>query len=52
MHRTCIACHERKRESVDRPALADCSTCHEELRGRAADDATMRFVSVSDRAPR
>jgi Ni/Fe-hydrogenase subunit HybB-like protein len=37
MHGTCIACHERKREAVDRAGLADCSTCHEELRGRSRE---------------
>jgi Ni/Fe-hydrogenase subunit HybB-like protein len=34
MHDTCIACHERERERLERPALADCSTCHRELRYR------------------
>ena len=28
MHRTCLACHRRSRETADRPDLAECSTCH------------------------
>ena len=28
MHGTCIGCHLAERERVERPALADCATCH------------------------
>lgn len=28
MHGTCIPCHQLSRGQVDRPHLADCSTCH------------------------
>jgi hypothetical protein len=28
MHRTCRACHEKERDRVERPELADCATCH------------------------
>jgi hypothetical protein len=34
MHDTCIACHEKEKERTGRPKLADCSTCHLELRYR------------------
>jgi len=34
MHQTCIKCHQREAESVGRPRLADCSTCHQSLRCR------------------
>jgi hypothetical protein len=28
LHGTCIGCHRTERERVNRPALADCATCH------------------------
>jgi Ni/Fe-hydrogenase subunit HybB-like protein len=34
MHGTCVTCHERNRERVGRPDLAECSQCHRELRFR------------------
>jgi Ni/Fe-hydrogenase subunit HybB-like protein len=34
MHHTCIACHERERERVKKPTLAECGTCHPTLRAR------------------
>jgi Ni/Fe-hydrogenase subunit HybB-like protein len=37
MHGTCVGCHERERERVRRPDLAECSNCHEELRWRDPD---------------
>jgi hypothetical protein len=37
MHGTCVACHERERERVEKPALADCGTCHPTLRARRSD---------------
>jgi len=37
MHTTCIERHEKERSRVNRPALADCSNCHEQLRWRDAD---------------
>ena len=36
MHDTCIDCHKKERDRVSRPDLAECSTCHEELRQRQA----------------
>jgi hypothetical protein len=32
MHENCISCHEREAAAQERPALAECSTCHEGLR--------------------
>jgi Ni/Fe-hydrogenase subunit HybB-like protein len=34
MHGSCIACHERESERAGRHELADCGTCHGELRWR------------------
>ncbi len=34
MHKTCITCHKEEAERVNRPHLADCSTCHESIRSR------------------
>lgn len=38
MHRTCVECHSRESESVNRPNLGDCRTCHESLRVRTLCD--------------
>jgi hypothetical protein len=34
MHESCISCHEREAVRLERPALAECSNCHESLRRR------------------
>jgi Ni/Fe-hydrogenase subunit HybB-like protein len=34
MHATCVGCHKQQRDQSARPELAECSTCHEELRRR------------------
>jgi hypothetical protein len=34
MHGTCIECHEKEAEKLDRPELRDCSTCHNSLGSR------------------
>jgi hypothetical protein len=34
MHETCMSCHEREAVKQERPGLAECSTCHEDLRRR------------------
>ena len=34
MHHTCIPCHQREADSVGRPELGECSTCHQSLRAR------------------
>jgi Ni/Fe-hydrogenase subunit HybB-like protein len=34
MHVGCISCHKKEAEASDRPNLAECSTCHEDLQWR------------------
>ena len=34
MHTGCVACHETEAVALQRPALAECGTCHETLRRR------------------
>jgi Ni/Fe-hydrogenase subunit HybB-like protein len=41
MHGTCIACHQREAENVDRPELPDCSTCHASLTPRVVMPRTL-----------
>jgi hypothetical protein len=34
MHQTCITCHWKEAARLNRPSLADCSTCHPSIRSR------------------
>ena len=34
MHNTCTPCHQQNAESVGRPELGECCTCHQSLRAR------------------
>ncbi len=34
MHQTCIECHQKEAERVNKPRLADCQSCHQSLQPR------------------
>ena len=51
MHKTCITCHEKERDRVSRPELAECSHCHQELRWRPPGDLGLALARVSAREP-
>ena len=51
MHGTCVRCHEREKDRVERPALADCSNCHAEIRRRPVD-TPLDFARTAKPEPR
>ena len=51
MHDTCIDCHEKERDHVGRAELADCSTCHRELRYREPTALERATVARRGRLP-
>ena len=44
MHRTCIECHRKEADRVERPHLGDCQTCHETLRRQASQPSMTAHV--------
>jgi len=51
LHESCIACHKDEAAKQGRPALGDCSTCHETLRRRDAPTAAAAPSLVAARLP-
>jgi len=46
MHGTCIGCHEAERVRVERPALADCATCHRATRQQPMATAAAQIAAL------
>jgi Ni/Fe-hydrogenase subunit HybB-like protein len=46
MHQTCITCHRKEATRLNRPSLADCSTCHPSIRSR---ESLLSSVAVYSR---
>ncbi|MFZ5979156.1 MAG: NrfD/PsrC family molybdoenzyme membrane anchor subunit [Candidatus Zixiibacteriota bacterium] len=41
MHLTCVECHKKEADRLDKPHLSDCSTCHELLRARPMPESSL-----------
>ena len=44
MHGTCRVCHQKERDRVERPELAECATCHRTPRSLTAEASELGFV--------